>query len=114
MSADCGFEIVRIWANGKGRSPRVDRPPLDVEQLTPLARAGELIMLQLRLPQGVRFDELQQRWGVDGKSKFAGELEMLQRQGLISVDDSGFRLQPRGWILADAIAGQFVQATSDN
>ena len=89
-------------------------PAVDVEQLTPLARAGELIMLQLRLPGGVRFDELQQRWGVDGRAEFADELSMLKKQQLIAVDDSGFRLLPAGWILADAIAGEFVRGSSDN
>ena len=89
-------------------------PAIDQERLSPMARAGELIMLQLRLPRGVRFDELQKRYGVNGETHFATELEMLRRQNLIEVDHSGFRLLPAGWILADAIAGQFVQASSDN
>ena len=83
-------------------------PAIDIESLKPAQRAGELIMLMLRLPAGVRFDEIQNRFDIDARQIYCDELTRLSEHGLIIVDDVGFRLAEKGLILADAIAAEFV------
>ncbi|MBV8780818.1 MAG: hypothetical protein JO353_05410, partial [Phycisphaerae bacterium] len=83
-------------------------PAIDIETLLPPQRAGELIMLQLRLPDGVRFAELQQRFAIDANRIYRTELDRLQSMGMIEIDSLGFRLTEEALIYADAVAGEFV------
>lgn len=83
-------------------------PATDVEVLTPLQRAGELVMLELRLTRGVHFDEFSARTGLDARTIFADPLAQLARAGLLEVAAEGFRLTETGVNVADAIAGQFL------
>jgi oxygen-independent coproporphyrinogen III oxidase len=83
-------------------------PAIDVEHLTARQRASELVMLMLRLSEGVPFDELTTRFGAESRIWFADSLTRLHKIGLIEVDASHFALSPKGLDVADAIAAEFL------
>jgi oxygen-independent coproporphyrinogen-3 oxidase len=87
-------------------------PAIDVETLSPPRRAGELAYLQLRLSRGVQFEDFSARTGCDARLLFADPLETLSRNGLLIVDEDGFRLSELGLNVADAIAAEFLAPTS--
>lgn len=86
---------------------------VDVEILTPLQRAGELVMLGLRLSEGIDFADYEARSGFDARKLFAGQIECLACVGLLEVDDRGFRLTDRGLAVADSVCAQFLHAIPD-
>ena len=83
-------------------------PAIDVEQLTPLQRAGELAMLMLRLSSGLNFDTFSARTGYDARKLFAPTLERLAKTGLIRIDNVAIRLSEQGIAVADAISAEFL------
>jgi oxygen-independent coproporphyrinogen-3 oxidase len=87
-------------------------PVTDAERLTATQRRGERVMLRLRLEAGVRFDDLDVGDGCDARSFYAGTIDSLVRLGLLHADDRGFRLSNAGLAVADAVAQQFVDASS--
>lgn len=84
-------------------------PAIELESLTLRQRAGELVMLQLRLTQGVRFDDLAKRFGVDARISIEDPLSRMRNLGLIQADAEGFRLTTRGLDVADAVAAEFLE-----
>lgn len=83
-------------------------PAADVEQLPPFRRAAERIMLQLRLTQGVEYDEFAEYTGYEARDAFADPLARLSKLGLIESDANGFRVSEAGVPVADAIAAEFL------
>jgi len=83
-------------------------PAIDVEHLTPLRRAGELAMLQLRLATGINFSNFLEKTGLDARRLWPDLLPHLHKIGLIDLDDHGFRLTDHGINVADAIAAEFL------
>lgn len=83
-------------------------PAIDVEVLSPARRAGELAMLMLRLSPGVGFADFAARTGYDARAIYPDLLGRLARVGLISVDETGFRLTQAGLNVADAVAAEFL------
>jgi len=83
-------------------------PATDVELLTPHQRAGELIMLELRLSRGVDFVEFSNRTGLDARLLYADQLMQLERAGLICITPEKFALSETGIDVADAVAAEFL------
>jgi oxygen-independent coproporphyrinogen-3 oxidase len=83
-------------------------PATDVEVLLPRQRAGELVMLQLRLSRGLRFDEFSDRTGSDARVLFANQIEQLGRAGLICLTPENFALTETGLDVADSVAAEFL------
>ena len=83
-------------------------PAIDVEQLTPAQRAGELAMLMLRLTDGLNLAAFADRTGCDARQMFARQIDQLAPTGLITVDDHAIRLTDRGLGVADAVAAEFL------
>jgi oxygen-independent coproporphyrinogen-3 oxidase len=83
-------------------------PATEAERLTPWQRAGELVMLQLRLARGVRFADVENRTGVDPRERYRLALRHLSGIGLIDANETGFALTERGIDVADAVAAEFV------
>jgi oxygen-independent coproporphyrinogen III oxidase len=88
---------------------RGDLPAIDYEQLTPPQRAGELVMLMLRLTQGVPFEFFRQKTGLDARVMYSDVLDRLSNQRFIEIDSGKFCLTDTGVNVADAIAALFVQ-----
>lgn len=85
-------------------------PSIDVEHLSPAARAGELAMLLLRLARGLNFDDFANRTNIDARLRWADPIARFSRVGLLDVDDRGFRLTDAGLAVADALASEFLTA----
>jgi oxygen-independent coproporphyrinogen-3 oxidase len=83
-------------------------PAIDVEFLTPQQRAGELIMLELRLSRGVIYDEYAARSGFDARTLYAEQIDRLCKLNLIQANTLGFRLTDAGLNVADAVASEFL------
>ncbi|HQY87942.1 MAG TPA: hypothetical protein PK402_04740, partial [Tepidisphaeraceae bacterium] len=84
-------------------------PAVDVEVLSPAQRAGERIMLGLRLADGISLCEIRDEFDVDLIKQHEQLLEKLRSQNLIDFNGDRMKLTPRGIELADAIAGEFVE-----
>ena len=102
------------------------------ERLDPVARAGEALMLELRMRRGVDLSEFSRRWGVDlfvndgggenaarqtppappfqgGENGRARALERNIREGLMErLADGKIRITQRGLPVSDGILADFV------
>ena len=90
---------------------RVDRgedPAAERESLDPRGALGETVMLGLRLEEGLRFDDLRARTGLDARAEFAPLLRHLSAAGLVAVDDVGFRLTDEGVPVSDGVVAEFL------
>ena len=83
-------------------------PVIDVEHLAPLARAGELAMLMLRLSEGIHLNTFSQRTGLSPLDLFAEAIDRMSRIGLIRVDSDTIRLTEAGIDVADSVAAEFL------
>ena len=83
-------------------------PAVDIEHLSPRRRAGELAMLQLRLADGIDFDDFAGRTGLDARSVYAGQIRRLADLGLLCVQKTGFCLTNAGLNVADSVAAEFL------
>ncbi len=88
----------------QGRSPREW-----TEELTPLARAGELAAFGLRMNAGWPFDAFRAATGFDLREEWARELSDLVRRGWGVLEPDRFRLSPDGLRFADAAGSEFLR-----
>lgn len=84
-------------------------PAVDVEILSPAQRAGERIMLGLRLADGVSLFDIGTEFEVDLVEQHRLLLIKLKSQNLVEFNGDRLRLTSRGVELADAISGEFVE-----
>ncbi len=85
-----------------GTSPR-EKP----ERISAHERMAESMILGLRLIQGIRFDEFEQRHGRDLRTVYANQLAALSRLGLVTLDERCVRLSARGLLLANQVFAHF-------
>lgn len=103
----------RNWANTqmycevveKGRRPFESR-----EELSALARAGEVAAFGLRMNAGWPFDSFQRATGFDLRQEWRGEMQKLAADGLASIETERFRLNERGLRFADLAAQEFLRS----
>ena len=67
-------------------------------------------MLQLRLADGIEFESFARQMGLDPRELYGDVLSRLSDLGLVHLDQRGFRLTENGINVADAIAGELVEA----
>ena len=79
------------------------------DDLSPLARAGEIAAFGLRMNAGWPVDLFQRTTGFDLRDEWAGEIEQLVAGGFARVSDERFQLTPRGLRLADWAGEQFLR-----
>jgi oxygen-independent coproporphyrinogen-3 oxidase len=91
------------------RLERGERPVESAEQLSPLARAGEIAAFGLRMSVGWQFDEFLNVTGFDLRNEWAADMEWLRRQGLGQLSDNRFHLTRRGLRFADLAAQRFLR-----
>lgn len=80
----------------------------DAEDLDPETRARELIMLQLRLHQGVVRDAFLQQTGFSFDELAAGRLSEFVASGLLEDTGIAVRLTRSGKLLGDRVAAEFL------
>jgi oxygen-independent coproporphyrinogen-3 oxidase len=85
-------------------------PAADVETLSPRRRADELVMLRLRLADGLDFADFSARTGFDARQLYSEAIERLAKLGLIEADNNGARLSDIGLNVADTVAAEFISS----
>ncbi len=102
------------WWNVRGPERYIARisagaSPVEAsERLEGRRRAGEMLLVGLRLMDGVRFGDVDRRTGTECRGVFADELRELSERGLVSVTDDCLRLTKTGLELADEVGLYFV------
>ncbi|MEW6158164.1 MAG: radical SAM family heme chaperone HemW [Verrucomicrobiota bacterium] len=79
------------------------------EQLSPLDRAGETAAFGLRMNAGWPLQLFRKITGFDLREYWAEPIALLIERGFAHLDDTRFRLTPRGLRFADWAAEQFIQ-----
>jgi oxygen-independent coproporphyrinogen-3 oxidase len=93
--------VDRVAASGDATAER--------ERLGPRGVLGETVMLGLRLDEGVAFDDLAARSGLDARGLLGPLVARLAAAGLVTADRDRFRLTEEGIPVADAIIGEFLE-----
>ena len=81
------------------------------EDLTPVARAGELAGFGLRMNAGWPFQDFHAATGFDLRATWPEAMAQLVNDGLAVQTKDRFRLTPRGLRFADAAASEFLVLT---
>ena len=87
-----------ISAVGEADSVVVGSESLDAD-----ARAGEALMLGLRLASGIDIDAFGRRFGTEAIGKRISSIEELRAQGLLSQDPDRLQLTRRGTLIANEV-----------
>ena len=82
----------------------------EVEEITGPMRATELLMLQMRLVEGLDLAEYRHRTTVDLAANAAGSLDRLKNDGLVEVAGGRLRLTRRGLLVGDAVIAELAAA----
>lgn len=99
-TADLGEYIARSQA---GLSVEAVRESLDEAGVI-----GEYVFTALRMTQGMRFDEFQQRFGQDFRQLFAEPLDRLSKMQLIEQTEQVVFLTPRGMKFGNQVFAEFL------
>lgn len=99
-TADLGEYIAQSQA---GLSAEAMRESLDEAGVI-----GEYVFTALRLTQGMRFDEFQQRFGQDFRQLFAEPLGRLSKLKLIEQTEQAVFLTPRGMKFGNQVFAEFL------
>lgn len=83
-------------------------PDWEVDRISPLARAGEIAGVGLRMSRGWQFDEFYARTGFHLQEHWGGSMERLVKSGNGEFFEGGFRLTRRGLRFADLAAEEFI------
>jgi len=83
----------------------IDRETIDTEKLM-----IEMLMMQLRLVEGLCVREFRRRTGVDPLDMLRPELDRLCELGLVQVTDRAVALTRQGRLVGDAVIGELVCA----
>lgn len=73
----------------------------------------EMIMMQLRLNEGLVIAEFRERTGVDPLVDSAAVVDRLVALGLVAVSDTHLALTPKGRLMADAVITELAAACGD-
>jgi len=113
-----GRSVERRWGNRKpvaGYNRRVlagDPVEEFSEEIAPRLAMAESMMVGLRLVrEGVLLAHFQAQHGVAPTTIFSGELEQLQRAGLLVVDAERIRLTRRGLLMGNQVFMKFLPET---
>ena len=80
-----------------------------VEELTPLASAGETAAFGLRMNRGWTFKDFHAITGYELEKEWVEEISRLVSEDLAQRDDEGIRLTARGLRFADHAASEFLR-----
>ncbi|MEY3834622.1 MAG: radical family heme chaperone HemW [Bacteroidota bacterium] len=81
------------------RSIELKKEFYEVEELTEVDRWNERIMVGLRTCEGIDWKDFPEEWKKDNERNFLKFVEV----GNAEIDENGFRLTPKGWLISDHI-----------
>jgi len=81
---------------------------VDVEIVEGETLALEMILMQLRLIEGLSIADFHHRTGVDPRALFDGALERLTGDGLVTVSERRIALTHRGRLVGDWVMGELA------
>jgi len=87
-----------------------EQPVAEAEQIDAATEMAEVMMLGLRLTEGVSYRRFRQRFGCDLRDVYAVELRALTRYDLINVGAERVRLTERGYLLGNEVFERFLPA----
>jgi len=70
--------------------------------------AKEALMLGLRMMAGIKLEELKARYGLDLLKSHAGQLKMLEEEGLVHLSDGILRLSQTGVPISNSIIATLI------
>ena len=70
--------------------------------------ADEYIMLSLRLKSGLNLAELKEKWNKELTPLQLKKLEMLEKQGYITLENNTVSLTPKGYLMENTIACEIM------
>ena len=100
------------WSNTLRYCEEVERGERgieSVEELSPVARAGETAAFGLRMVAGWPFEHFREVTGFDLRKEWAADMDQLQRQGWGKILPDRFQLTRQGLRFADAAAQAFLR-----
>jgi len=103
----------RNWANTTLYCEQLERGRRAIEsseELTPLARAGEIAAFGLRMTAGWPLAEFQERTGFDLSREWKREIQRMRELGYGKLDSQRFHLTPQGLRYADWAASEFLRS----
>ena len=83
-------------------------PTVAVDVVDPETDLSDTLILGLRLSEGVAFERVRARHGVDVPSRYRGAIGEMQAAGLLAVDDNRMWLTPDGRLLANEVFLRFL------
>lgn len=78
------------------------------ERLTPEQRFNEIVMLGLRLREGLDLEHASRKLGLDAHRVLESALKDLRSRGVLLEDGDSLKLQPQAMALADGIAARLM------
>jgi oxygen-independent coproporphyrinogen-3 oxidase len=75
--------------------------------------ATEMVMMQLRLYEGLSISVFSDRVGATPHAVFGGTLERLTELGVLTASDSHVALTNRGRLVANAVMAELTTAAAD-
>ncbi len=95
-------EYLAAFRNGKAFSFKMD------EELALETQVAEAIIMELRLIDGIEFDSMKKRFGVEIADQYEMQIRELVRMGLIETDKRGIRLSSKGLLLGNEVFWRFL------
>lgn len=84
----------------------------EIETLTTEQLAIEMVMMQLRLIEGLSVREFERRIGTSPLKMYADPLAALEHDGLVESDNDHIRLTLEGRLIADAVMAQMITGST--
>jgi oxygen-independent coproporphyrinogen-3 oxidase len=88
----------------------VDRPPqIEIlETMMPRQLAADAIILGLRLTEGIKWEDFQDRFGIDIMEEYWDIIKTCQAQGLLEIEKDRIYLSQRAFFLSNQVFRQFM------
>jgi oxygen-independent coproporphyrinogen-3 oxidase len=86
----------------------VEKAHSPVVRIEEINAASEFVFLGLRLTKGVDLPAYKNRFGIDLRVRYAGELQRLEEFGLIAFNENCLKLTKKGFLYSNEVFSIFV------
>jgi oxygen-independent coproporphyrinogen-3 oxidase len=87
--------------------------PFTAEELTPVQRFNEYVMISLRTSEGIDLSQMEGRWGAGVREEILRGLRAFLEQGRVESVDGHLRLTREGRLFADGIAAALFRTEGE-